>query len=311
MAQDCLVHFCAILIFDRRTSVQRRIYSIQFFIGLILLGALVTACDALPLPSLFGSSLIADAVLARDFKSDTTTPVDVTTEYAPEQKLFHLVVTVNDAPKDTKFKSVWTATDIGGTTPPNTKLEERELIVAGSGTFEFTLAPKTGRWASGKYKVDLYANNKLDRTINFTVAGAIAARVPTPVPTEVKCPVPTAPSIKPSGMITKVEFTDKIDAFGNAINPTTILRSVSKIYVVITHKGIPANSRLKVKWFATDVGTAANCNTSLGDDENKIDGGGRAVGYLDKKAPFPVGTYRVEIYLNDKFDQVTNFTVAQ
>ena len=291
--------------------MSRRIYSVQLFVWLILLCALMTACDALPLSSIMGASPVTEAVLAKDFQADTTTPVDVTTEYAPEQKIFHLVVTVNNAPKDTQFKSVWTAMDIGGTTLPNTKLEERELIVTGSGTFEFTLAPKSGKWASGKYKVDLYSNNKLGRTINFTVAGTIAARLPTPVPTEVKCPVPTTPAIKSSGLITKVVLTDKIDAFGNAANPTTVFKSVTRVYAVISYKGAPANTRFKIRWFATDVGKAAGCNTALGDYDDKIEGTGTAVAFYDRTNPYPVGAYRAEIYLNDKLDQVVSFSVNQ
>ena len=291
--------------------MSRRIYPVQLLVWLILLSALTTACNALPLSSIPGASPVTDAVLAKDLTADTATPVDVTTEYAPEQKNFHLVVTVNDAPKDTKFKSAWTALDIGGTTPPNTKLEERELIVTGSGTFEFTLAPKTGKWASGKYKVDLYTNNKLDRTINFTVAGTIAARVPTPVPTEVKCAAPTTPPIKPSGLITKVVMSEKIDAFGNAANPTTAFKSVMRVYAVISFKGAPANTRIKIRWFATDVGKAAGCNTALGDYEDKIEGAGTAVAFYDRTSPYPVGAYRAEFYVNDKLDQVVNFSVSQ
>ena len=311
MAQKCHSQFCAILFFNRRTSMSRRIYPVPLFVWLILLSALTTACDALPLSSIPGASPVTDAVLAKDLTADTATPVDVTTEYAPEQKDFHFVVTVNDAPKDTKFKSAWTALDIGGTTPPNTKLEERELIVTGSGTFEFTLAPKTGKWASGKYKVDLYTNNKLDRTINFTVAGTIAARLPTPVPTEVKCAAPTTPPIKPSGLITKVVMSEKIDAFGNAANPTTAFKSVTRVYAVISFKGAPANTRIKIRWFATDVGKAAGCNTALGDYEDKIEGAGTAVAFYDRTSPYPVGAYRAEFYVNDKLDQVVNFSVSQ
>jgi hypothetical protein len=291
--------------------MSRRIYPVKLFCYLILFSALMTACDAIPLSSITGTSLVAEAVLAKDFKADTATPMDVTTEYAPEQKNFHLVVTVNDAPKDTKFKTAWTALDIGGTIPPNTKLEERELIVTGSGTFEFTLGSKTSQWASGKYKVDLYTNNRLDRTINFTVAGTIAARVPTPIPTEVKCAAPTTSSIKPSGLITKVVMSDKIDAFGNATNPTTVFKSVNRVYAVISFKGVPANTRVKIRWLATDVGKAASCNTVLWDYEDKIEGAGNAVSYYDRTSPYPAGSYRAEIYLNDKFDQVVNFSVSQ
>jgi len=311
MAQNREGHFCAISVFARGTRMSRRSYRVQLLFDLVLFSALVTACNTIPLSNIPGTSLVADAVLAKDFKSDPGTPVDVTTEYAPEQKNFHLVVTVNDAPTNTKFKTIWTAVDIGGTTPPNTKLEERELIVAGSGTFEFAIAPKTGKWAAGKYKVDLLVNNQLDRTLNFTVAGTIAARVPTPAPTQVKCPVPTTPPIKPSGFITKVVMADSIDAFANPTNPTTIFKPNAKFYAVISYKGVPANTRLKIRWFATDVGNAASCNSALGDYEDKIESTGAAAAYYEKENPFPVGSYRAEIYVNDKLDQVVNFSVKE
>jgi hypothetical protein len=274
----------------------------------LVFAVVLSACDALSLPNLTGSPFVTEAVLAKDFKADIGVATDVTTEYAPEQKLFHLVVTVNDAPKDTKFKSVWTATDIGGATPPNTKLEERELIVTGSGTFEFTITPKTGRWASGKYKVDLYTDNKLDRTINFTVAGTIAARV---APTKIVCPAPTTPPLKPSGLITKVVMADKIDAFGLAVNPTTVFKSVTKIYAVISYKNAPTSTRFKIRWIAADVGDAANCNTVVGEYEDKIEKTGTAAAYFEKKTPFPGGSYRAEILVSDKLDQIVNFTVKE
>ena len=153
-------------------------------------------------PTQTSTPLVTDAVLAKDFKSDTGTPVDVTTEYVPEQKKFHLVLTVKDVPQQTKFKSVWGAVDIGGITPPNTTLEENELIVAGSGTFEFTIAPKTGQWSSGKYKVDLYVNNQLDRTLNFTVRALAPTRVlsPTRTLTPTRTPIPSA-TPKPSATL--------------------------------------------------------------------------------------------------------------
>ena len=116
MAQNCTGHFCAIFRLDRRVVVSRRIYTIQAFFILIFFIALVTACDALPLPSILGTPPVANVVLAKDFKIDMGMPVDITTEYAPEQNNFHLVVTVNDAPKDTRFRSAWRAIDIGGTT---------------------------------------------------------------------------------------------------------------------------------------------------------------------------------------------------
>jgi hypothetical protein len=311
MAQNRVRHFCAIFFFDRRTPMSRRIYAAPFLAGLIFLSALATTCNTMPLPNIPGAPLVADAVLAKDFESDAGTPVDVTTEYAPDQKNFHLVVTVNDTPKDTKFKTIWTAVDIGGTMPPNTKLEERELIVTGSGTFEFAIAPKTGQWAAGKYKVDLLVNNKIDRTLNFTVAGAIAARAPTPTPTQAKCPAPTTPPLKPSGLISKVVLAESTDAFHNPVNPTTLFKSPTVIHAVIFYENAPVNTRLRDQWYAIDVGNASSCNQAIHMGEFTTSGDGVVDLYIEDTPKWPPGSYRLEIYANGKLDQVVNFSVKE
>jgi hypothetical protein len=114
---------------------------------------------------------IPKAVLAKDVKGDTFEPVDPTSTFSPDQAVINLVVTVANAPSDTKVKTVWTAVDVGDAAPANTKIDEAEITMNDSGNAHFTLSsPSTGVWPVGKYKVEIYLNDKLDRTLEYTIA---------------------------------------------------------------------------------------------------------------------------------------------
>jgi outer membrane usher protein FimD/PapC len=109
-------------------------------------------------------------MMAADTQGDNFEPVGVTDTYATDQAVFHAVVGVANAPSDTKVKAVWTAIDVGDAAPPDTVVDETEISVDGSRNIDFTLASDTGQWPPGTYKVDIYLNEKLDRTLNFSVA---------------------------------------------------------------------------------------------------------------------------------------------
>ena len=112
---------------------------------------------------------IAQAVLAKDVKGDTFEPVEPTSTFPSDQAVVHLVVTVANAPSDTKVKTVWTAVDVGDAAPANTKIDEAELTMDASGNAHFTLSlPNSGVWPAGKYKVEIYLNDKLNRTLEYT-----------------------------------------------------------------------------------------------------------------------------------------------
>ena len=112
---------------------------------------------------------IAQAVLAKDVKGDTFEPVDPTSTFPTDQAVINLVVTVANAPSDTKVKTVWTAVDVGDAAPANTKIDEAELTMDASGNAHFTLSlPNSGVWPAGKYKVEIYLNGKLNRTLEYT-----------------------------------------------------------------------------------------------------------------------------------------------
>jgi len=103
---------------------------------------------------------IKEAKLARD--KEGTQP---TTTFAQDE-IFYCNVELANAPDDTKVKAVWTAVQVEGN-EPNTLIDQAELT-SGDGTLHFNLT-NNGKWPTGKYKVELYLNDKLDQTLEFTV----------------------------------------------------------------------------------------------------------------------------------------------
>jgi hypothetical protein len=121
----------------------------------------VIAAAALACGGSFSTASIDKAVLTTD-KEGT----QETTTFSPDQT-FYCIVTLANAPEDTKIKAVWTAVDVEGE-DANTKIDEAETTAGNENIFTFNLT-NNGLWPSGKYKVDLYLNDTLDRTLDFEV----------------------------------------------------------------------------------------------------------------------------------------------
>lgn len=153
-----------------------------------LLAALSLACNFS-----FSTANIEEAKLARDEAgTEQTTVFDQADE-------FYLVGQLANAPDDTKLKAVWTAVDADGV-EPNYQLDEKE--VTGGGDFYFSLS-NDQLWPVGAYKVDLYLNEELGRTLEFTVEGDVVAEAPEPTaePTATPEPAPeptTEPPLEPT-----------------------------------------------------------------------------------------------------------------
>lgn len=131
-------------------------FPIKLVLFLVLGLALLTACE-------FSASTanIADARLAKDEAGTQTTTVFA------QPETFYLVVDLANAPDDTVVKSAWYAVDVGEVAPPNTLIDEAELTT-GTNTLYFNLAPES-LWAVGDYKVEIYLNDELERTLTFQV----------------------------------------------------------------------------------------------------------------------------------------------
>jgi hypothetical protein len=125
---------------------------------LCTLAVSIAACTA-------STANVASAQLARGYADGQAT--DATTTFSPSDTPLHYVVTLANAPDDTSVKAVWTAVDAGDGQIKDQKIDET-VLSSGSGVLNFTLAAKQ-EWPVGKYKVDLYLNDKLDRTAEFNV----------------------------------------------------------------------------------------------------------------------------------------------
>lgn len=135
---------------------------------------------------------ISEAKLAKDAEGSQPT-----TTFAQDEA-FYCVVQLANAPDDTKMKAIWTVIEAEDT-DPNLVINETE-IDSGDGQIHFDLT-NDKLWPAGKYKVDLYLNDKLDRTLEFQVEAAAAATVPTVEPELTDEPTPTPepePTVEPT-----------------------------------------------------------------------------------------------------------------
>lgn len=131
---------------------------LALLIILSILAVFISACEV-------STASITSAEFARGYADGKAT--DVTTTFSPTDNPIHYVVTLSNAPDGTRVKVIWTAVDAGDGQIKDQKLDESELT-SGSGVLNFTLASQQP-WPIGKYKVDLYLNDKLDRSADFVV----------------------------------------------------------------------------------------------------------------------------------------------
>jgi hypothetical protein len=131
--------------------MNKRLLMIASALGVLVLSSLACEFSA-------STAKISNAVLTAD-----ETGKAATTEFTTDQPFIYVVDLAN-APDDTKVKAVWYSVDSAGAA---TQFVEKE-IVGGKSPIIFS-ATNSGPWPVGKYKVELYMNDKLDRTQEFSV----------------------------------------------------------------------------------------------------------------------------------------------
>lgn len=111
----------------------------------------------------------ADVYVTRIYmaKDDDGKPGDETSSFAPDDRTVHCIIELNKAKKGTKVRFIWKAVDVQGS-----KNEEIKTIDYTTNSFEnkvrghLTL-PRD--WPTGKYQVEVYINDDLDKTIDYTI----------------------------------------------------------------------------------------------------------------------------------------------
>ena len=132
---------------------RSRIWPLPAVLSVVILAAL--ACGGS-----FSTANIKNAWLSSD---SSGTPE---TSQFSQDETFYCIVELANAPDETTIKAVWTAVSAEGT-DPGFLIDESELT-SGDGTITFNLT-NDNLWPIGSYKVDLYLNDELDRTLTFDV----------------------------------------------------------------------------------------------------------------------------------------------
>lgn len=266
-----------------------------------------------PAPAPAGAGTITQAVLARGMSPLLHTPVEITNTF-PTKGSVVVVVTVSNAPSGTRVKgvlsSVEVSKDAGNPIPPNTKLAEAQGVTQGSQNVGFAFNYSNS--PVGAYKVDIYLNDKLDRTLNFIVAKDVPPFDQTPKPAVFgKCPALPRPEPTPPKFVFGVTMAQGVDGQHKPVNPGRIYPpNISAIYAVLTTENAPPNSKVAARWFANDLGGLEPCNSQINSSEMLNVGSGRPYFSVSPQQRWPEGIYRVEVYENDHLAFSTDFGVC-
>ncbi len=104
----------------------------------------------------------------------TTDPEDepVTSFTADTPKLFAMFKTTGIKNGD-KLRGVLIAEDVGDVAPVNTKVLEKTLTLEeDTDDGDFAFSKPTKGWPVGKYRVEIYVNDHLAKTVKFTIEAA-------------------------------------------------------------------------------------------------------------------------------------------
>jgi hypothetical protein len=229
---------------------------------------------------------------------------DPTSQFAPSDAFF-LAGDLANASDDTRLKTVWTAVEAQGV-DPNMLIKESE-VTGGSGPFWFTLTSTSGQWPAGKYKVELYMNDKLEQTLEFQV---IAPPEPTQPPTPTQPPaaiqLATPTSEASTGSETSISnvMTTRDEA---GEEPTTAFAQADKIYTYFTLQAGSQGAAVKATFIASDAEGVAP-ETLVNEIEENFNSGQSYVVFENTK-PWPKGNYRIELSVNGQPAQTLDIEV--
>lgn len=239
------------------------------------------------------SGVITKVTLALNTEGDDINPVDPSTEFGPNATI-HAVVAVKKAPADTKFSAKWLTTDVGDVDVPNKLIDGTETIEGGSGNLDFSLSPTTS-FPEGNYRLEIYINEKLDQLIEFSIVEGGP---------ELEVSLPDSEYIVSVTMAKGVKGVAK-----EPVNPTSVFKPTDTIHAVVKVVGAPDATSFTSVWLVTDVGDVAEPDTVIDSPSIQMGGDGNIDFSLKPNKPFPVGSYRVEILVDDLKLWVEEFEV--
>ncbi len=135
--------------------MKNKTFKLVLILGVIALTALACGFN-------LTTANFADAFMAKDSAGNERTTI-----YA-QGDIFYAIVDLANAPSDTTLRAVWFAVNVQGE-QPNTQIDDATTTSGDARlTFNLTNAANT-LWPIGQYRVDLYLNDKLEKTLEFEV----------------------------------------------------------------------------------------------------------------------------------------------
>lgn len=89
------------------------------------------------------------------------------TSFSPSDKTIYCIAELKEGKSGTSVKFTWTALDAGGA--QNEKIKDLDYTTGENEDKVFGHLTYPEDWPTGRYKVDVYINGQLDKTIEYTI----------------------------------------------------------------------------------------------------------------------------------------------
>ncbi len=101
--------------------------------------------------------------------SDNYEIVNAASEFPPGVPKIFCAWKAEGVPADQFLRGVWIAEDVGKVAPPNYKIDEATLHVAGATAGSFSLSKPDNNFPVGKYRLEIYIGENLAKTVPFSI----------------------------------------------------------------------------------------------------------------------------------------------
>jgi hypothetical protein len=99
---------------------------------------------------------------------------DQTITFTPDTEKIYALFKTEGAKRGDKMRGVLIAEDVGAVAPANTAVSETKIDMEGdTQDGDFNFSKPTKGWPPGKYRVEIYLNDKLVTSAKFTVKAAV------------------------------------------------------------------------------------------------------------------------------------------
>lgn len=253
---------------------------------LLLLALLALAgCEAS-----FSTANISQAEMAKGFESGAA--VDPTSTFEPTDT-FHAVVTVSNAPDGTKLRFVWFYGD--------QRLDATDFTVEdGKNVVNATLT-NDNEWPAGDYTVEIYLNDKLDRTLSFSVAGE---------PASGNSDGSSNDRGGGSGEVSLDDAALSLDfAEGQPVDITdTFATTTNPIHLSVLLNGETEGVEVAAVWVAVDAG--GEQDATIYEDAIVLSADEQVAHFtLEYNGEWPTGTYQAQVFINGEFATALDYTI--